>query len=143
MIKRSRFLLVTAARWYDLERTGGQQELGSRYFEGAAAGAVLVGDIPRNASFNEYFGWQDSVIPVQLNSGDIADVMAELATDPTRLERISKTNVVNSLRRHDHVHRWGQILAIAGLKETKTMEGRRRELEDLAASIERTMPEGQ
>ncbi|SDE15970.1 Glycosyl transferases group 1 [Rhodococcus tukisamuensis] len=141
MIKRSRFFLVTAARWHDIERTGGQQELGSRYFEGAAAGAVLVGDVPRNASFDEYFGWQDSVIPVPLNSGDVANVIAELDADPSRLERISNTNVVNSLRRHDHVHRWGQILSIADLKETKAMESRRRELEELAASIERAIPE--
>ena len=143
MIKRSRFFLVNAARWYNPERTGGQQELGFRFFEGAAAGAVLIGDAPRNASFNECFGWQDSVIPLPFDSGDIADVIAELDADPSRLERISKTNVVNSLRRHDHVYRWGQILSIAGLKETRAMECRRRELEELAASIERTMPETQ
>jgi hypothetical protein len=140
MIKRSRFFLVNAARWYDPERTGGQQGLGLRYFEGAAAGAVLVGDAPRSASFNEHFGWQESVIPLPLDSGDIADVIAALDADPSRLERISKSNVVHSLRRHDHVHRWGQILSIAGLRETTAMERRRRELEELAASIERTMP---
>jgi Glycosyl transferases group 1 len=143
MIKRSRFFLVNAGRWYDPERTGGQEDLGLRFFEGAAAGAVLIGDAPRNASFTEYFGWQDSVIPLPLDSGDVADVIAELDADPSRLERISKTNVVNSLRRHDHVYRWGQILSIAGLKETRAMEGRRRELEELAASIERTMLETQ
>jgi hypothetical protein len=139
MIKRSRFFLVNAARRDDPERTGGQQELGLRFFEGAAAGAVLIGDAPRDASFNEDSGWQDSVIPLPLDSGDIADVIAELEADPSRLERISKTNVVNSLRRHDHVYRWAQILSLAGLQETTAMVGRRRELEELAASIERTM----
>jgi Glycosyl transferases group 1 len=138
MIKRSRFFLANVGN--KGERTAGQQELGCRHFEGAAAGAVLIGDAPRNASFNELFGWQDSVIPLPFDSGDIADVIAELDADPSRLERISKTNVVNSLRRHDHVYRWGQILSIAGLKETKAMEYRRRELAELAASIEGTMP---
>jgi hypothetical protein len=141
MIKRSRFFVVTAARWYDPERTGGQQELGLRYFEGAAGGAVLVGDVPRNDSFEEYFGWQDSVIPLPLDSEGAVDVIAELDADPSRLERVSKTNVVNSLRRHDHVYRWGQILSIAALPETDTMLDRRRELEELAASLERTMLE--
>ena len=141
MMKRSRFFLVTAVRSYDRERTGGQQELGLRYFEGAASGAVLIGDAPCNASFNEAFGWHDSVIPLSFDSVDIADVLGELEADPSRLERISKTNVVNSLRRHDHVYRWGQILAIASLKETREMEARRRELEELAASVERTIPE--
>jgi hypothetical protein len=141
MIKRSRFFLVNPARRGDPERTAGQEELGFRFIEGAAAGAVLIGDAPRNASFNEYFGWHDSVIPLPFDSGDIADVIAEVEADPSRLERISKTNVVNSLRQHDHVYRWGQILSIAGLKETRAMEGRRHELEELAASIERTMPQ--
>ncbi len=143
MIKRSRFFLVNSVRWYNPERTDGQQELGLRFFEGAAAGAVLIGDPPRSGTFNEYFGWPDSVIPLPLDSGDVADVIAELDADPSRLERISKSNVVNSLRRHDHVYRWSQILSIAGLKETRAMERRRRELEELAASIERTMPEAQ
>ena len=141
MIKRSRFFLVNVASWHKGGRTGGQEVLGCRYFEGAAAGAVLIGDAPRNDSFDEAFGWQDSVIPLPFDSGDVADVIAELEADPSRVEWISKTNVVNSLRRHDHVYRWGQILSIAGLKETRAMERRRHELAELAASIERTMPE--
>lgn len=141
IIKRSRFFLVNVASWHKTERTGDQHELGYRFFEGAAAGAVLIGDAPHNAAFNEYFDWQDSVIPLPFNSGDIGDVIAELEADPSRIERISKTNVVNSLRRHDHVYRWGQILSAAGLNETVAMERRRRELAELAASIERTLPQ--
>jgi Glycosyl transferases group 1 len=141
MIKRSRFFLVNIALWQKSDRIGGQQPVfGCRYFEGAAAGAILVGVAPRNASFDEAFDWPDSVIPLPFDSGDIADVIAELEADPGRLERISKLNVINSLRRHDHVYRWGQILSIAGMKETKAMEHRRCELADLAASIEQTIP---
>jgi hypothetical protein len=140
MIKRSQFFLVNVASWHKGERTGGQQELGARFFEGAAGGAVLIGDTPCNATFNEDFGWEDSIVPLPFDSCDIADVIARLEADPSRLERISKTNVVNSLLRHDHVYRWAQILSIGGLKETKTMEHRRRELAELAASIERTLP---
>jgi Glycosyl transferases group 1 len=140
MIKRSRYFLVNTARFNDPGRTGGQQELGLRFFEGAAAGAVLVGDRPDNAAFEEYFGWRDSVIPLPFDSGDIAEILGELDADPGRLERISKTNVVNSLRRHDHVYRWGQVLSIVGMEETKAMAERRRELEELAAAIERTTP---
>lgn len=143
MIKRSRFFLVNAARFNDPERTGDQQELGYRYFEGAAAGAVLVGGTPDDPSFAEYFGWPDSVISLPFDSGDIADVIAGLEADPRRLERISKTNVVNSLRRNDHVYRWSQILALAGLKETESMACRRRELAMLATSVEGSMSQGE
>lgn len=141
LIKRSRFFLVTPVRWHDPERTGGEQEMGLRYFEGAAGGAVLIGVLPACASFMEYLGWEDSVIPLPLNSGDIAHVIAELEADPGRLDRISKNNVVNSLRRNDHVYRWAQILATAGLAETEQMADRRRQLEDRAVSIEHTMSE--
>ncbi len=141
MIKRSRFFLVNVASWHKGGRTGGQEVFGCRYFEGAAAGAVLIGGAPRNDSFDEAFGWEDSVIPLPFDSGDVADVIAELEADPSRVEWISKMNVVNSLRRHDHLYRWGQILSIAGMKETRAMERRRHELAELAASIERTMPE--
>jgi Glycosyl transferases group 1 len=140
MIKRSRFFLVNPAQYTDDELTGGQQELGFRFFEGAAAGAVLIGSVPHNASFDEAFGWQDSVVSLRFDSDDVADVIVELDADPNRLEVISKTNVVNSLRRHDHVYRWAEILAIAGLEETTAMQRRRRELEELASSIERTIP---
>lgn len=141
MLKRTRFFLATAVRHYNPERTGGNQELGLRYFEGAAAGAVLIGDAPCNESFTQNFGWQDSVIPLEFNSGDIAGVIRELEADPGRIERIRRTNVANSLRRHDHVHRWAEILNIAGLQETPTMRARRLRLDELALSIEPKMRE--
>lgn len=115
--------------------------MGLRYFEGAAAGTVLIGDAPHNESFTQNFGWKDSVIPLEFNSGDIADVIAELEEDPERVERIRRANVANSLRRHDHVHRWAEILSIAGLVETPNMQTRRRRLEELALSVEQKMRE--
>jgi hypothetical protein len=142
LIKRSRFFLVNVASWHKGTRIEGNQELAYRFVEGAAGGAVLVGEAPRSASFAEHFGWTDAVIPVAFNSTDIADVIAELAADPARVERISRTNVVNSLRRHDHVYRWSKVLSVTGLKETSAMGSRRRELAELADSIERTVADG-
>ncbi len=140
-IKRTRFFLVNAARYNDAERTGGQEELGLRFFEGAASGAILIGDAPHNVSFEQYFGWSESVIPLPADLNDIGEVFAGLEADPLRLERISKTNVVNSLRKHDHIYRWAEVLDAVGLKETPAMQSRRRELEDMAVSIELTIPD--
>ncbi len=140
MIKRSKYFLVNVASWHKGERIGSQEVLGLRFFEGAAGGAVLIGEAPRNDLMDEFFGWQDSVVPLPFDSGDVAAVIAELEADPGRLERISKTNMVNCLRRHDHVYRWEQILSLVGLAETEAMERRRHELAALAASIERSMP---
>jgi hypothetical protein len=141
LIKRSRFFLVNVASWHKGNRIEGHQELAYRFFEGAAGGAVLVGEAPRSATFDQYFGWTDAVIPLPFNSTEIAQVITDLEADPTRLERISRTNVVNSLRRHDHVYRWGEVLSVVGLKETSAMEDRRRQLAELADSIVQTSPE--
>lgn len=140
MIKRTQYFLVTAARWYDTERTMGQQELGLRYFEGAAGGAVLVGDVPNNASFDEYFGWPDSVIALPRDTEAIVEVIGDLDADPARIDRIRRMNVMQSLRRHDHVHRWAQILAIAGLPETVGMAERRRRLDETARLVDVAVP---
>ncbi len=143
MIKRSRYFLVNLALFNNPERTGGQQELGFRYFEGAAGGAILVGDVPDTQAFHEWFGWEDAVIPLPDDSDQISAVMSALDADPTRCERISKTNVVNSLRRHDHVYRWAQVLSAVGLPETEAMQRRKRALSDLAESIDRTIPQSE
>ncbi|GAA3699920.1 glycosyltransferase [Gordonia hankookensis] len=139
MIKRSRFFLVNPARCDDPDRTGGQQELGYRYVEGAAGGAVLIGEAPRNASFDDDFGWPDAVISLPFDSPDVSEVIDALTSDPDRLERIAQSNVANCLRRHDHVYRWGQILAAADLGDTAAMSRRRHLLEERAESIERAM----
>lgn len=137
-VKRSKFFLVNAAAYTELQRTGGQQELGYRFFEGAAGGAVLIGDAPRNESFHEHFGWEDAVIQLPADR-EIVDFITELESDPHRLKHVSDMNVINSLRRHDHVYRWAEVLSIAGLSETWQMDCRRRELEELATSVELRM----
>jgi hypothetical protein len=139
MMKRSRFFLVNCARFTDQQRTRGQQELGFRYFEGAAAGTVLVGEAPDNDTFREQFGWEDSVIALPADAGRIAESLAALDADPARLERISKVNVVNSLRRHDHVYRWAQVLSLAGLEASAAMTSRIADLRALADTIEGTV----
>ena len=43
MAKRSRYFLVSPAKIDRTDETRGQVEIGHRYFEGAAAGAVMIG----------------------------------------------------------------------------------------------------
>ncbi len=140
LIKRTRYFLVNVAQCTVPTLTRGQQEFGYRYFEGAAGGSVLIGHAPDNPVFADLFGWTDSVIPLDYDSDQIAQVIAELDAAPERVERIRRLNVVHSLRRHDHVHRWAEILSAVGLAPTAAMEDRRRTLSDLADSIERTIP---
>ncbi len=135
LLKRTRHFLAYPGKMDAPEETGGQQEVGYRYFEGAAAGAVLVGEAPANPWFEKLFGWDDSVVRLPYGSKDPQALLGALELAPEREQAIRRNNVVESLRRHDHVYRWAEVLHRVGLPETPGMELRRRRLRELADSI--------
>lgn len=138
LLKRSRRFFAYPGKVNAPEQTGGQQELGFRYFEGAAAGAVLVGEAPTNPWFAKLFGWEDAIVRLPYGTTDPAALIAALDLDPAREEAIRRRNVVESLRHHDHVFRWGEVLRAVGLPENPQMELRRERLRSLAESISRS-----
>jgi hypothetical protein len=139
LIGRSRYFLVNPGKMTTAE-INGQEEIGYRYFEGAAAGAVMIGERPRTPAFGRLFDWSDSVVHLPFNSPQVEGAIEALEQDRDRVERIRRTNVAQSLRRHDHVHRWGEVLAVAGLPPTRAMEARIRLLERRAREVEAGLP---
>jgi len=136
LIGRTRYFVVDFAKADWADQIGDQQEFGVRYFEAAAAGAVLIGRAPRTATFQEVFGWRDSVIPIADEPGSVRELLDELDRDTERVLRIRRENVLHSLRRHDHVYRWQQILANAGLAPLPAVQERQRRLEERAKRVE-------
>jgi len=132
--KRSRHFVVGPAK-LAVDETCGQQELGYRFFEGAAAGAVMIGQAPDCAAFKELFGWPDSVVPLKPDGSDVVETLESLRAQPDRLEEMSRRNAREALLRHDWVYRWMQILAIAGLEPTPRMSARVDRLRALAGLI--------
>lgn len=133
LIKRSRYFLANRAKVDESGETGEQQEVGFRFFEGAAGGAVMIGDPPRTEAFQTHFDWPDAVVYLPFGGGDIGSLMAELDRQPERLARIRHDNVVNALRRHDWLYRWQRVLTSAGLEPTPAMQDRQARLATLAA----------
>lgn len=134
-MRRARYFVVTAGKSTLPEETGGQEEVGFRYFEGAAAGAVLIGQRPHTAAFERVFGWPDSVIEIPLSSRDLEHHLQPLEEDPARTEAIRRRNVAQALRRHDHVYRWSELLTTLGLPLTPAIEERVRLLRARADSV--------
>jgi hypothetical protein len=130
--KRSRYFLVYPGKFDEPHETGRQVEFGYRYFEGTASGAILVGERANNAVFPKLFDWPDAVIQLPHDSGDIDLVIKELDGDPERQDRIRRTNVAQTLLRHDWVYRWEAILNAAGLEPTRGMLERKDRLKRLA-----------
>jgi len=136
LTKRSRYFLVNPGKADNPGETGGQIEFGNRFFEGAASGTIMVGETPNTEYFRKAFDWKDAVVHLPFGSEDIAALIEELDKDPQRQETIRRNNVVQSLRRHDWVYRWAEILRIAGLRPLPELEQRRTRLANLAIAVE-------
>ena len=135
MIKRSRFFTVAPAKMGSLEETCGQIEVGYRYFEGAAAGAVLIGQAPNCEAFRTNFDWPDAVIPVQPDGADVCEILRSLGAQPELFLDISERNAASAARRHDWMHRWQRVLEVAGMSPTTAFGRRAAELEALAKAV--------
>jgi len=130
--KRSRYFVVAPGKVNVPEETVGQVEIGFRYYEGAAAGAVMIGQSPDCRSFRERFDWPDAVIEVNPDGSDVLERMAALDAQPERLSAISRRNAAESLRRHDWLYRWKQIYEVAGIAPSPGMIAREYRLHEWA-----------
>ncbi|MEN9520354.1 MAG: hypothetical protein RLZZ381_2942 [Cyanobacteriota bacterium] len=135
LFQRSRYNITNYAKFNSTAETGGTQEIGYRFFEGAAAGTVMVGMPPAGDAFPYYFDWEEPIVKVDLSGTDVVEAIAELDAQPERLERISRRNVANCLLKHDWSYRWRDILAAFDLKPSQTMIEREKYLHQLANSI--------
>ena len=95
----------------------------------------MLGVPPECESFTRNFDWEDAVIQVAYDAPNIVEILAELDSQPDRLQKIRTNNVVNSLLKHDWVYRWETILATVGLDSTPAMAARKANLQNLAQTI--------
>jgi hypothetical protein len=130
--KRSRYFMVAPGKFDCLDETQGQVEIGHRYYEGAAAGAVMIGEAPDCESFREMFPWPDAVIEIQPTGSDVIEILNRLGSEPERVSAIARRNTAEALLRHDWVYRWKEILKVAGMEPSPGMAARERRLKELA-----------
>jgi hypothetical protein len=128
LAQRSRYFIVAPGKMDSPEETQGQVVIGYRYYEGAAAGAVMIGQAPECAEFRETFAWPDVVIPIRPDGSDVIEVLASLGSEPERVAAIARRNAAEALRRHDWAYRWKKILQVVGLKPSPGMATRERRL---------------
>lgn len=135
LFQRSRYNITYYAKFNSTQETGGTQEIGYRFFEGAAAGTVMVGMPPAGEAFPRYFDWEDAIVRVDLSERDIVDAIAELDRQPEQLDKIRRQNVANSLLKHDWMYRWRDMIATFDLQPTPAMLAREKHLQQLAKDI--------
>jgi len=130
--KRSRFFVTYPAKVGVEEETRGESEVGARFFEGAASGAVMIGQAPTIATFERDFHWPDAVIDLGEDASGLKPRLREYQEDPARMQALSRQNATEALRRFDWVYRWKEILNGMGMKPTERMRMRERRLCELA-----------
>jgi hypothetical protein len=140
LIKRSRYFIAFPPKFDRPSEAPGGRDLGLRFFEGAAGGAVLLGTPPNAVAFQACFDWPDAVIRTPADGSQIAALMADLDRQPDRLNRVRRDNVVNSLRRHDWIYRWRRMLETMGYSVSHEMTQRERRLTCLAELVTKGTP---
>ena len=129
--KRCKAFMVAPAK-IGAPETAGQIEVGYRYFEGAAAGTVMIGMAADCEAYRELLGWPDAVIEIQPDGSDIMAVLSELGSDPEQVAAIRRRNTTEALTRHDWIYRWNEVFRIAGVAPSHRMTARERRLKELA-----------
>lgn len=132
ILRRSRFYFTHRARINEPELTRGHDEISGRFYEGVAAGTVMLGEPPADAVFQQLFDWPDAVLRAPFDCPGIGERLAELERDPQRLARISFTNAQQAALRHDWVYRLRAVYQTLGLPPTSAMLAREARLRALA-----------
>lgn len=133
--KRSRYFIVNPGLIDRPERRGNQIEIGNRYFEGAAAGTIMIGEKPDNGQFERFFDWPDALMHLPYDSTAIADIINDFDRQPDRQEQARRMNITQALSRHDWVYRWEAILDLVGAEPTSAISRKKEHLQSLAEMV--------
>jgi Glycosyl transferases group 1 len=135
LLKHSRYFIANRSYVNRPEFTAGRDEVSSRFYEGAAAGAVMIGEAPRTEEFKQQFDWPDALIHAPFDSADIGRVLASLNGDPERLRAIRRNNVREAAQRHDWLYRIQVVFDALGLAPTEKMRARAKRLDQIASAF--------
>jgi hypothetical protein len=133
ILRHSRYYLANRSYVNKPEFTAGREEISSRFYEGAAAGTVMIGEAPRTEEFKQQFDWPDAVIHVPFDSPDIGRILAELNSDAERLRAARRNNVREAALRHDWLHRMQVVFDTLCLTPTDGMRARGQWLDQIAS----------
>jgi len=106
--------------------------LGQRWFEGLAAGCVIVGYRPRCAETDELLTWEDATIECPDDTGEFLAFVEALLADEARLARVRRSNFSHMARSHDWGHRVVDMLGTLQIDVLPAWSSRLNELVALA-----------
>jgi hypothetical protein len=135
LLKHSRYFIANRSYVNRPEFSAGRDEISARFYEGAAAGTVMIGEAPRTEEFKRQFDWPDAVIHLPFDSPDVASILADLNRQPERLRAVQRKNAREAALRHDWLHRIQTVCDAVGLAPTEGMQARARRLDQIASRV--------
>jgi hypothetical protein len=93
LLKHSNFFIANRSHVNKPEFTAGRDEISARFYEGAAAGTIMIGEAPRTEEAKRQFDWPDAIIHVPYDSPDIGRIVADLNGTPERLRAARRNNI--------------------------------------------------
>ncbi|HLK83024.1 MAG TPA: glycosyltransferase [Xanthobacteraceae bacterium] len=135
ILKHSRYYIANRSYVNQPEFTAGRDEISGRFYEGAAAGTVMIGEAPRSEEFKRQFDWPDAVIHAPFDSPDIGHILADLNGAPERLRAARRNNVREAALRHDWLHRIQVVFDTLGLAPTEEMRDRAQRLDRIVSDM--------
>jgi hypothetical protein len=135
LLKHSRYYIANRSYVNRPEFTASREVISARFYEGAAAGAVMIGEAPSTKQFKQQFDWPDALIHMPFDSPDVGRIFAELNSDPDRLRAIRRSNVREAALRHDWLHRVQVVFDALGLAPTEKMRARANRLNQIASAF--------
>lgn len=137
ILKHSSYYIANRSYVNRPEFIAGRDEISARFYEGAAAGTVMLGEAPRTEEFERQFDWPDAIIPVPFDSPDIGRILTELNRNPGRLRAARQNNAREAALRHDWLHRIRVAFETLGLEPTDGMRARGQLLDQIASAADR------
>jgi hypothetical protein len=132
ILKHSQFFIANRSHVNNPEFTAGRDEISARFYEGMAAGTVMIGEAPRIAEFERQFDWPDAVIHLPFDSPDVNSILKDLNSDQQRLATVRARNVREAALRHDWLYRIRTVFDLMDLAPTEKMQRRAEELARIA-----------
>jgi hypothetical protein len=133
ILRHSRYFFANRSFVNIPEFTAGRDEMSARFYEGAAAGAVMIGEAPLTEDFKRQFDWPDAVIHVPFDSPEIVAIIKDLDSDPERMRAARRNNVREAALRHDWLYRIRVVFDTLRLEPTEGMLARDRQLNQIAS----------
>ncbi len=133
LLKHSGYFIANRSHVNNPEFMAGRDEISARFYEGAAAGTIMIGEATRTDEFKRQFDWPDAVIHLPFDSPDIGNILADLNTDQGRLRAIRRNNIREAARRHDWLHRIQTVFEVLDLTPTESMAARGDQLDQIAS----------